>query len=110
MLEAGGYISKAARWKDPSLLPQVAALIDTKLVSTRQEFAKFCIWWADIAHNAHIKYDAAISPFEQDFWHCTQPLCLSLVGTVSESISCRTCHGNHLGYKPPDRAHPPKGL
>lgn len=84
MLEADGYLNQGTRWKDAGLVPKMAAVIEGRLTATREEFARFCIWWADISHHDH-KPDATSAPFApRDFWHCQQPMCLSLVGTIHD--------------------------
>lgn len=83
-LEADGYLKAGARFKDETLLPKVADIIGACLESTREEFAKFCIWWAEIGHQTHQPTEAQAPFAKRDFWHCSNPMCLSLVGTIAD--------------------------
>lgn len=83
-LESDGYLKADTRFKNPALLPTIAGLIDARLKSTREEFAKFCIWWAEIGHAAH-RPEISEPPYQHpDFWHCPQPMCSSLVQTIHD--------------------------
>lgn len=75
-LEADGYLEKGARFKDASLLPTVAGTIGAYMGEVREEFAKFCIWWADIGHKEHDR--------KMTFWKCDRPMCKSLVETIAD--------------------------
>lgn len=84
MLEADGYLNQGTRYKDAGLIPKMATVIESRIAATREEFARFCIWWADISHADH-KPNPFNAPFApRDFWHCQHAMCLSLVGTIAD--------------------------
>lgn len=104
-LEQKGYLKQGTRWKDETLLPMVAKVVDDHLSSTRVEFARFCIWWAEIGHSGHAPKETEAPFAPRDFWHCQQPMCLSLVGTIvdlsRELKSTPSAIAESAGYAPP---------